>query len=170
MKSFLKYILKSISYIIFGLLFFYFLIWTTGTTKISPLKKDFYIEPIEILAKVFGVDHLLYSLDEGKKNINFIRSGTMSSCKNTTTGKMIDDFMRNPKWSSGITEDNIEYVNVEGNIMYREREITAAIQFILNKKSFSVHTIAFNEIVQNQLMINSLFEAMCDSSSIKRVQ
>ena len=170
MKSFLKYILKSISYIIFGVLFFYFIIWISGTSKISPLKKDFYIEPIEILAKVFGVDHLLYSLDEGKKNINFIRSGTMSSCKNTTTGKMIDDFMRNPKWSSGITEDNIEYVNVEGNIMYREREITAGIQFILNKKSFSVHTIAFNEIVQNKLMINSLFEAMCDSSSIKRVQ
>ena len=115
------------------------------------------------------VKYIIPDFDERKK-VNFIKSSTMSSCKNKTTGKMIDDFMGDEKWSKIKSKDGKEYVNVEGNITYREKKITALIQFSLNKNSFSVHAVTYNEIPQNQFMINSLFKAMCDSSSIKRAQ
>jgi hypothetical protein len=151
-------------------IFFFFPIWMLEGRKPNLFQKDFYIDTVEVFVEGLGIDRLWYGFDEGNKNVNFIKSGTMNTCKNKTTGKMIDDFMGNPKWSGIIGTDKKEYVNVKGNITYLEKEITALIQFSLNKPSFSVRSLEFNEIPQNQLILNTLLKTMCDYSVFKRVQ
>ena len=77
---------------------------------------------------------------------------------------MVEGFMASPKWSSGIAEGNIKFVNVSGKMTYMEKPVTADIQFILKgEKSFEFNALEFNEIPQNKLMAGALFTKMCDS-------
>ena len=76
--------------------------------------------------------------------------------------------MGSPSWSSGKSEDGNLYVNLKGDITYRETKVSAVIQFQLNNdETFRFRSLEFNEIPQTNLTAMSLLDKMCGQESSK---
>ncbi|MEE2704477.1 MAG: hypothetical protein VX397_00005 [Pseudomonadota bacterium] len=103
------------------------------------------------------------SLGLSNPNVNRIKSSTLSSCPNKTLETMINGFMAYPIWTSGESEEGNIFVNVNGGIIFQEKEVDAALQFSINKDNFRVRALEFNEIPQNRLIITSLLIKMCEA-------
>ena len=57
----------------------------------------------------------------------------LGSCPEKTLDEMAKGFMGSPSWSSGKSEDGNTFVNLEGDISYMEKKVSALIQFIFNE-------------------------------------
>lgn len=96
--------------------------------------------------------------------ISIVKNGHFNNHKEKTVGKAIEDFFGNPKWTSGVAEDGTNFVNVEGTILYHEKEVEAVLQFKvdLEERTFQVNALELNEIPQNKLIIGALIKKMYD--------
>jgi hypothetical protein len=94
------------------------------------------------------------------ENVQRVKASKLSGYTNKTIGEAIDGFFANPKWSSGTSEQGVEFVNAEGKITYANKEVNAVLQFKLSKdkKTFEVNALEFNGVPQNQLMIAGLLD------------
>ena len=94
-----------------------------------------------------------------------VKYAKLGSCPEKTLDEMAKGFMGSPSWSSGKSEDGNTFVNLEGDISYMEKKVSALIQFIFNDDdTFKFNALEFNEIPQNKLIASSLLEKMCDAT------
>ena len=100
------------------------------------------------------------------KAIELVKGGTLHLCPGVTVGEMVDGFMGNPSWDSGVDEKNITFVNIGGDITYDGKPVRAVVQFIVNDRdqSFEYQAFEINGIAQNNLTAASLMRMMCEST------
>ena len=93
-----------------------------------------------------------------------VKEGAFDFCPNQTVGDMVDNYMGYPTWEAFVADDGNTYVNVVGDVMYNNRNVDAALQFILYADdTFGVNALEFNGQGQNQIMIDNLLEEMCST-------
>ncbi|SVC29919.1 uncharacterized protein METZ01_LOCUS282773 [marine metagenome] len=107
-----------------------------------------------------------FSNDSGEDSIvQQVKYAKLGSCPEKTVDEMAKGFMGSPSWSSGKSEDGNTFVNLEGDISFMEKKVSAVIQFIFNDDdTFKYNALEFNEIPQNNLIASSLLEKMCDAT------
>ena len=99
------------------------------------------------------------------ETVQKVKHGRLSGCPEKTLGEMADGFMASPSWSSGKTAQGDAFVNLEGKIMYAEKEVTGLIQFKFNKDdTFEFNALEFNGAPQNALIAGVLLQKMCTDS------
>ena len=99
--------------------------------------------------------------------VALVQNGTIDGCPNTTIKEMVDSYVGDPSWWSGDTEDGIEIVNIEGKIIYSEKEVDMVLQYTVDseKQTYDVTAMEFNGIPQNNFMVGAIFANMCEEVS-----
>jgi len=103
------------------------------------------------------------------KEIKIVKSGHFENHPQKTVGEAIAGFMGNPRWESGTGIDGETkgktLVNVKGKITFMDKEVTAALQFIVDTKAktFQLHAFEMNGIPQNPFMIAALIEKIFEN-------
>jgi len=100
-------------------------------------------------------------------NVEMVRGGTLSACPSATVGKMVDSFLDDPSWESGVGEGNVRFVNIAGGMTYADKLVRAVIQFTVDDKNgtFEYNAFEINEVPQNKLMALGLITKMCESAN-----
>lgn len=98
--------------------------------------------------------------------IDLVRNGNMQMCEDQTVGHMVDSFMGNPSWESGVGESGVQYVNVSGDITYSDKPVRALVQFTVDEKAetFKYNAFEINELPQNNLIAMNLLSKMCEAA------
>ena len=98
--------------------------------------------------------------------IQMVKGGHLSQYPGKTIGEAIDGFFGAPAWESGTGSDGATkgktLVNATRKITYMEKEITAAMQFVVNVEAgtFELSALEFNGIPQNALIRGVLIKKM----------
>lgn len=99
--------------------------------------------------------------------VQMVKSGTLNGYPQMTVGEAFDGFMGNPKWESGLSDNDIRFVNVTGKILYYDEEVELAVQFIVDEKNetFKYNACEINDVPQNNLAFWGILEAIYDDGS-----
>ena len=99
--------------------------------------------------------------------VALVQNGNLDACPKTTLKEMVDGYVGSPSWYSGDTEDGDEIVNIEGTIMYSEKEVKMVLQFNVDseKQTFEFGALEFNGIPQNGFIAEAVISNMCDEVS-----
>ncbi|MEE8435020.1 MAG: hypothetical protein V3S64_09565 [bacterium] len=97
-----------------------------------------------------------------------VQNGKLERCPKHTLRQMADSFLSSPAWEKGKTRDGLEFVNVRGGVIYLEKPVNAAVQFMVNRKAgkFTLHAFELNGIPQNGPFRRALIRKMCDRAAI----
>lgn len=119
-----------------------------------------------ILLVVIGI-YVTSSGGTSDKYVQIVKEGTLNGYPQMTVGEAFDGFLDNPKWESGLSDDNVRLVNVTGGILYYDKDAELAVQFIVDEKdeSFQYNACEINGIPQNNLVFWSLLEAVYNGDS-----
>lgn len=118
---------------------------------------------IAIVAAIVATAVFGKNSGQNDKYVLVVKNGTLEAYSQKTVGKAFDDYLGNPKWESGISEDGVRFVNVTGEILYYDKETDLLVQFIIeNEKtgSFSYNACELNGVPQNNLFVWGLLEAI----------
>ncbi len=98
--------------------------------------------------------------------VEFVRNGKMQLCDDQTVGNMVDSFMGNPSWESGVGENGVKFVNVSGDITYSDKPVKAVVQFTVDEEAgtFEFNAFEINELPQNKLIAMALLSKMCEAA------
>lgn len=83
----------------------------------------------------------------GRSNpyVAMVRNGHLSAYPDETIGSAVDNFIGNPEWETGVTDDGERIVNVRGRVSYDDAPAEIAIQFILHEdNSLEIWTMELN--------------------------
>ena len=86
-----------------------------------------------------------------------------------TVGEAFDGFLSDPKWESGLSDDNVRFVNVKGGALYFGEEAELAVQFIIvdeKEGSFQYNACEVDGTPQNNLVRVSVECATFDQLNI----
>ncbi len=100
--------------------------------------------------------------DQNDPQILSVKNGNLDACTNKSLGRMVDGFMNDSIWSSGISENNQTFINVSGGINYAEKNVNAILQFIVKGDSFQFNALEFNGVPQNNFLAAALLSKMCN--------
>lgn len=94
------------------------------------------------------------------KYVQMVKNGTLEAYPQIEVGKAFDSYLKNPKWESGLSDDDIRFVNVTGKILYYDKEVEIVVQFIVDEKneSFEYHSCEINDVPQSTLVFWALLE------------
>jgi len=122
---------------------------------------------VAVIVLVIALVTTLSSGGAGDKYIQMVKDGTLNGYPQMTVGEAFDGFLDNPKWESGLSDDNVRLVNVTGGILYYDKDAELAVQFIVDEKdeSFQYNACEINGIPQNNLVFWSLLEAVYNGDS-----
>lgn len=123
-----------------------------------------------VLVVVVLVISVVIFLSYGESNdqyVQMVKEGTLNGYPQKTVGEAFDGFLKNPKWESGLSDNDERFVNVTGKILYYDKEVNLAVQFIVDEKSgsFEYNTCEINDVPQNNLTFWGLLEAVYDDDS-----
>lgn len=95
-------------------------------------------------------------------------NGKLERCPEHTLGQLADGFLSSPVWEKGKTKDGLEFVNVRGGVIYLEKPVSAAMQFLVDLKAgkFTLYAFELNSIPQNGPFRRALIRKMCDRAAI----
>ncbi|MET3297401.1 UNVERIFIED_ORG: hypothetical protein ABIC81_004139 [Bacillus proteolyticus] len=105
--------------------------------------------------------------------VQMIKSSKLPDYETMTIEEAFHKFFKNPKWKYFKSKDNEEIVEFMGNCLYREQEVKAKVQFVINKtdNTFKLKAMALNDIPQNELelagMLHSIYGMTNDNSEQK---
>ncbi|MCH5185183.1 MAG: hypothetical protein J1F64_03565 [Oscillospiraceae bacterium] len=115
-----------------------------------------------------GVKDALNSLQTSdSKEVRSIKNSYLSAYStDVTLGDAFENFFMLPMWQYFEADTGEKVVEFNGQCIYNDKTVEATIQFILNDDgTFQVHTLAFNDIEQNLLMLNTLMEKIFEDSN-----
>ena len=120
-----------------------------------------------ILLVVVGFS-TLSSDGTGDKYVQLVKSGTLDGYPQMTVGEAFDGFLSDPKWESGLSDDNVRFVNVKGGALYFGEEAELAVQFIIvdeKEGSFQYNACEVDGTPQNNLVFWDLLETIYGDSA-----
>ncbi|MBU0613716.1 DUF4339 domain-containing protein [Patescibacteria group bacterium] len=102
-----------------------------------------------------------YAFDNSDE-ISLVKNGILNSYPDKTVGEAVAGFFGNPHWEKITAKDGSVYVNVEGDITYMGKDVSAMIQFRIyeSNNTFEVNGFEINGLPQNQLMLHGLLGKM----------
>lgn len=106
------------------------------------------------------------------KYVRMVKTATLEAFPQKTVGDAFDDYLKKPKWESGLSEDGIRFVNVSGKILIYGEETDIAVQFVFKDEKagmFSYNACKLNGIPQNDLFVWGLMEAIYNENSASGV-
>ncbi|PEV02023.1 hypothetical protein CN417_28960 [Bacillus thuringiensis] len=91
-----------------------------------------------------------------------IKSSKLPNYDSMAIEEAFHKFFKNPKWKYFASKDNEEIVEFTGNRSYREQEVKAKVQFVINKddNTFKLKALAFNDIPQNELELAGMLHSI----------
>ena len=105
--------------------------------------------------------------------VQMIKSSKLPDYDKVSIEEAFHKFFKNPKWKYFMSKDNEEIVKFTGNCLYREQEVKAKVQFVINKadNTFKLKAMTLNDIPQNELelagMLHSIYGMTNDNSKQK---
>ncbi|MBW8018040.1 MAG: hypothetical protein FVQ82_17870 [Planctomycetes bacterium] len=98
-------------------------------------------------------------------NIITVKEGNFTACQGYKIGSIIDKFLYLPDWSSFVGEDGKSYVDVSGKYKFTNKPVDFSLQFVVDDQtgSFNVQALKVNGVPQNNLIIVSLVDKLCNS-------
>ena len=117
------------------------------------------------------VNNVVQSQDE---HVLAVKNGYPQSYPKCTYGNVFDEFFGSPTWSYFKADSGEEVVEFTGYCMYRDAEVKARLQFILDAdgNTFSTGALSFNDIPQENIVIMSLidtaFEKYMEAHNIEK--
>ena len=69
---------------------------------------------VAVIVLVIALVTTLSSGGSGDKYIQMVKDGTLNGYPQMTVGEAFDGFLSSPKWESGLSDDNVRFVNVTG--------------------------------------------------------
>lgn len=137
-----------------------------GAKRPLGLSKVLKLVSAGVLLVVIGV-YIMLSGGSGDKYVQLVKSGTLNGYPQMTVGEAFDGFLANPKWESGLSDDNVRFVNVTGGILYYEKDAEIVVQFFVDEKneSFQYNACEINGIPQTNLVFWGLLEAIYNGDS-----
>ena len=99
---------------------------------------------------------------ESNEYIQYVKDSTYGTHKNMTCGEAFDNFFENPKWRFFYSDTNENVVEFTGKCLYDNVEVEVLMQITVDMEAGkrSVNYLSFNDVPQNQLMIDALMEAV----------
>jgi len=104
----------------------------------------------------------------GDRYVQMVKDGTLEAYPQMTVGKAFDGFLSNPKWESGLSDDNVRFVNVTGGALYFDEEAEFAVQsIIVDEKdgSFQYNACEVDGTPQSNLVFWGLLETIYGDSA-----
>lgn len=123
-----------------------------------------------VIVLVLAVMVTLSSGGRGDKYVQLVRDGTLEAYPQMTVGEAFDGFLSDPKWESGLSDDNVRFVNVKGGALYFGEEAELAVQFIIvdeKEGSFQYNACEVDGTPQNNLVFWGLLETIYGDPSSK---
>lgn len=84
-----------------------------------------------------------------------------------TVGEAFDNYLSDPVWESGKTDDGTKFVNVTGGISYLNENAEFAVQFVVDEESerFNYNTCEIARVPQNDYFVLQLLDAIYSDGS-----
>ncbi|CAH1557906.1 hypothetical protein [Vibrio rotiferianus] len=114
-----------------------------------------------LLVTSFGASAGLFSSDTDDA-IQIIKEGSLDGCP-YAIGDMIDSAFAYETWKSGKTKSGRVFVDIEGDVNFRNQEQKAFMQFEVDGDEFWLNTLKLNNQYQSQMMARSFANHLCDS-------
>lgn len=94
--------------------------------------------------------------------VSLIKNGTLENYPEKNLGIAIDNYFGTPYWTSGESEDGEKFVNIEGRILFMDKEVDALLQYTISadNTSFEYSALELNGIPQSNLIYLGLIESM----------
>lgn len=83
--------------------------------------------------------------------VTTVKQGSLHARPGILVGAVVNSFLSEPKWSSGVTAAGQHFVNAEGGMLYHNKPVHALVQFYVSEVGFEFHTMEFNGVPQNKL-------------------
>jgi hypothetical protein len=99
--------------------------------------------------------------------IDMIKNGSLRSCPHHTIEEMANGFLASPSWEHGLSDSDIEFVNLTGEAERDGKPASVTVQFTINEngETFNFQALEVNERPVNRLSAIILLKKMCDSAS-----
>ncbi|HDZ3732998.1 TPA: hypothetical protein RSW61_004642 [Vibrio harveyi] len=94
--------------------------------------------------------------------IDTVREGSPEGCQ-YAIGDMIDSAFTDESWKADKTKLGRIFVDIEGNVNFRNKEQKAFMQFEVDGDEFWLNTLKLNNRYQSQMMTRSFANHLCDS-------
>ncbi|EAS76772.1 hypothetical protein V12G01_07743 [Vibrio alginolyticus 12G01] len=96
------------------------------------------------------------------KALDTVRESVPGSC-NHEVGEMVDAYFTDAKWKASKAKSGRLFVNVEGDVNYRNQEQHAFMQFEVDGEEFWLNVLKLNGRQQSNMMMRSFANHMCDA-------
>ena len=111
------------------------------------------------LAILFGIYYFFFRVpsDDGfgieDRHITFVKNGSPTMYPDVTYDEAFTRFFSNRQWEYFESDTGKDIVEFHGNCMYRDVEVEACIQFVLDmdEGTFDFEYLAFNDVPQIEL-------------------
>ena len=102
-------------------------------------------------------DQIANYVDKDNQYVLSIKS-TVPPGETKTFGQAFDNFFQYPTWKYFDATTGESVVEFTGYCTYMDNQVKATLQFVLDKNSaeYEIRTLAFNDISQNQLILQAL--------------
>ena len=114
-----------------------------------------------LLVTSFGASAGLFSSDLDNA-LQTIKEGSPDGCP-YAIGDMIDSVFTNETWKVDKTKSGRVFVDIEGDVNFRNQEQKAFMQFEVDSDEFWLNTLKLNNRYQSQMMTRSFANHLCDS-------
>ncbi|MGR5195804.1 hypothetical protein ACPV4H_18095 [Vibrio rotiferianus] len=94
--------------------------------------------------------------------IDAVREGSPDGCQ-YALGDMIDSVFTDESWKADKTKSGRIFVDIEGDVNFRNQEQKAFMQFEVDGDEFWLNTLKLNNRYQSQMMTRSFANHLCDS-------
>ena len=94
--------------------------------------------------------------------VSIVKNGTLKNYTEKKLGTAIDNYFRDPYWSSGVSENGEKFVNIEGRMLFMDKEVDALLQYMISEDntSFEYSALELNGVPQSALIYLGLIESM----------
>lgn len=112
-------------------------------------------------------DSVAGAMDSDNKYVLMVRNGYRANNPNLTYDKAFSAFFGTPRWKYFKGDGGKDVVEFTGDCTYQDAAVKARIQFAVDEKngSFEAAYLAFNEVPQNRLILNTLIEKAFSSAT-----
>ena len=121
-----------------------------------------------VIALFCGVYYLFFKVPVNDiagiedKHITFVKNGSPELYPDVTYDEAFTRFFSNRNWEYFVSDTGKDVVEFHGHCMYRDVEVEATIQFVLDmdEGTFDFEYLAFNDIPQIELVKYALISAI----------
>lgn len=104
-------------------------------------------------------------LQQEDEHVQMVKNGYPEMYPDLKYGEVFEAFFSNPTWTYFHAETGEDVVEFTGNCIYRDQEVKARLQFILDMENntFQAGALSFNDVPQTELITSALISTAFQS-------